>query len=214
MRARSPKAACILVSVSVLFLLAIAGCNPFAPEQDAPEEEPEFIEKARTSVANIIYNIEGAYPNRRLDVYENQFEVENFWFSYTDRDSNGVPVPKGWDWQEEYRIHENMFDNESHPRYPDNIRLTLSVKELIEVPEQDSLWRCTCAVDLKVDILGTTYWANQDSRFWIGDDEKEGNEGLMLVKYWEDVYEEQPKMELPDEGGEVTWATLKRLLAP
>jgi hypothetical protein len=195
-------------------MLVIAGCNPFAPEEKPPPKPIEFVEKARTAVDSIIYNIQGAYPNRRLDVYENQFEVENFWFSYTDRDSNGVPVTKGWDWQEEYRIHENMFENESHPNYPDNIRLTLSVKELQFVPEQDSLWRCTCAVDLKVDILGTTYWANQDSRFWIGDDEREGNEGLLLVKYWEDVYEEAPKMELPEGGGEVTWASLKQFLVP
>jgi hypothetical protein len=211
MRARSATAACILVSVSLL--LTLAGCNPFAPEEKAPDPGKEFIEKARTAPDSIIYNIQGAYPNRRLDVYENQFDVEIFWFSYTEKDSFGVAVTKGWEWPEEYRIHENMFENESHPNFPDNIRLTLTVDELQFVPEQDSLWRCLCSVDLRVDINGTTYWANQDSRFWIGDDEREGMEGLLVIKYWEDVFEETPKMDLPEEGGEASWATLKEFFA-
>ena len=212
MRARFPTTACILTTLCVFFALAIVGCNPFAPEEKPPDKPPVFDERPRTSVENIIYNIEGAYVNRRLDVYERQFEVNDFIFSYTYKDPTGADRDTSWGWTEEHRIHENMFENEDHPNYPDDIRLKLTVETLIFYPELDSLWECTCSVDLKVQIEEITYWANQDSRFWIGDDEREGNEGLFLVRQWEDVSEGTPKTKPLGGDDKNSWAEVKKLL--
>jgi hypothetical protein len=154
---------------------------------DDPEPSPP------TSIEEVVAAIEESYVARDLERFLS-LPDEDMVFTYVDRDSNGVPVERSWGFSEEATIHQNMFDNTDHPNHPSNIRLTLAIKSSEALPDSgEGWWRCTCSVDLKVDINWTTYWANQNSRFDIGP--VAPAESALEIKVWEDTWEEAPLRE-------------------
>jgi hypothetical protein len=199
----------VLVSISSLLALMPAcaehGTNKITFGGDREPSPPR-------SVGALISALECSYNEMDLERYLSLLD-EDMVFTFVDRDSFGVPVERSWGYSAEEMLHHNMFADTSFPNYPDRVRLTLTIVDTTAAPEMgEGCWECLCAVDLKVDILGITYWANQDSEFSIALCSSDP-EGLVIV-HWEDIYEEASLSETsgtPTKVEPTQWGTIKTL---
>jgi hypothetical protein len=100
------------VAIALLTALAVAGC-PFSPHRcegdDCGGGGSDF--RARTTPANVLYNLQKAYEKRSTAEFESLLAT-NFVFVLSPEDQQKPDMPDQWGRDQEIQIHSHMFDNE------------------------------------------------------------------------------------------------------
>ena len=96
-----------IVCCSILFVLVLVSCNPFAPALDnSPDGSSTLLNDQRTA-EGVFQNLKYAYTLRDTSIYGQLFDG-NFTFLYRDYD-RGADV--SWGRDEELRTTNGLFQN-------------------------------------------------------------------------------------------------------
>lgn len=95
------------IFISILFVLTLAACNPFAPGLDDSSDETSKLLSDQKTPDGVFQNMRYAYTLRDTSIY-GQLLDGNFTFVYHDYD-RGVNVTWGRD--EEMRATSSLFQN-------------------------------------------------------------------------------------------------------
>ncbi|MBN1398128.1 MAG: hypothetical protein JXA06_08885 [Bacteroidetes bacterium] len=94
------------LAISILLLLLLVSCNPFAPELDDSSGESSSLLSDQKDPDGVFQNLKYAYTFRDTSIYGQLFDG-NFTFLYPDYDQGGAEITWGRD--VEMRTADGLF---------------------------------------------------------------------------------------------------------